>query len=119
MRLFLLSAVAVALARFVPRGTALWTANVFAALARRLAKDVPDPLVRQRLAQLAIDVEVLRLTAYRNITQIMRSGQPVVGKEEKESWPNREDQWVLTTKVPLRDPSGNVAGTFGIAFSAP
>jgi alkylation response protein AidB-like acyl-CoA dehydrogenase len=47
-----------------------------AALARRLAKDGPDPLVRQRLAQLAIGVEVLRLTAYRNITQIMRSGQP-------------------------------------------
>ena len=47
-----------------------------AALARRLAKDGPDPLVRQRLAQLAIGVEVLRLSAYRNITQIMRSGQP-------------------------------------------
>jgi len=50
-----------------------------AALARRLSNDRPlaaDPLVRQRLAQLAIDVEVLRLSAYRNITQIMRSGQP-------------------------------------------
>jgi alkylation response protein AidB-like acyl-CoA dehydrogenase len=50
-----------------------------AALARRLAKDPPpttDSLVRQRLAQLEIDVEVLRLTAYRNMTQIMRSGQP-------------------------------------------
>ncbi len=46
------------------------------ALARRLAMDVPDPLVRQRLAQLAIDVEVLRLSAYRNITQVMRSGRP-------------------------------------------
>ncbi len=50
-----------------------------AALARRLSHDMPlaaDPLVRQRLAQLAIDVEVLRLSAYRSITQIMRSGQP-------------------------------------------
>ncbi len=50
-----------------------------AALARRLAKDEPlaaDPLVRQRIAQLAIDVEVLRLSAYRTITQIMRSGRP-------------------------------------------
>jgi alkylation response protein AidB-like acyl-CoA dehydrogenase len=50
-----------------------------AALARRLATDGPpaaDPLVRQRLAQLAIDVEVLRLTAYRNISQLMRSGRP-------------------------------------------
>ena len=50
-----------------------------AALARRLSIGVPptaDPLVRQRLAQLAIEMEVLRLSAYRNITQIMRSGQP-------------------------------------------
>jgi len=50
-----------------------------AGLARRLATDAPlasDPLVRQRLAQLAIDVEVLRLSAYRSITQVMRSGQP-------------------------------------------
>jgi alkylation response protein AidB-like acyl-CoA dehydrogenase len=50
-----------------------------AALWRRLASDGPraaDPVVRQSLAQLAIDVEVLRLSAYRNISQIMRSGQP-------------------------------------------
>jgi alkylation response protein AidB-like acyl-CoA dehydrogenase len=47
-----------------------------AALARRLSADVQrvtDPLARQRLAKLAIDVEVVRLTAYRNITRIMRS----------------------------------------------
>jgi alkylation response protein AidB-like acyl-CoA dehydrogenase len=50
-----------------------------AAMVRRLSQDVPlaaDPLARQRLAQLAIDVELLRLSAYRNISQIMRSGQP-------------------------------------------
>jgi alkylation response protein AidB-like acyl-CoA dehydrogenase len=50
-----------------------------AALARRVAKDVPlatAPIVRQRLAQLAIDVELLRLSVYRNITQITRSGRP-------------------------------------------
>jgi alkylation response protein AidB-like acyl-CoA dehydrogenase len=49
------------------------------ALARRVAQDGPpaaDPLVRQRLARLAIDVEVLRLTAYRNVSAIMRSGRP-------------------------------------------
>ena len=43
-------------------------------LARRLG--VADPLVRQRLARLAIDVAVLRLSTYRNITQLMRSGRP-------------------------------------------
>ena len=43
-------------------------------LARRLG--AADPLVRQRLARLAIDVAVLRLSTYRNITQLMRSGRP-------------------------------------------
>ena len=53
--------------------------------------------------------------AFEDEQEIMRSGQPVVGKEEKESWPGREDQWVLTTKMPLRDPRGQVVGTFGIS----
>jgi PAS domain S-box-containing protein len=53
--------------------------------------------------------------AFEDEQEIMLSGQPVVGKEEKETWPGREDQWVLTTKMPLRDPGGKVAGTFGIS----
>ena len=32
-----------------------------------------------------------------------------------ETWPGRENQWVLTTKMPLRDSGGKVAGTFGIS----
>ncbi|MEW6269937.1 MAG: acyl-CoA dehydrogenase family protein [Thermodesulfobacteriota bacterium] len=50
-----------------------------AALARRLAADAPrgtGAADRQRLAQLAIDVAVLRLSTYRNLSQIMRSGRP-------------------------------------------
>jgi alkylation response protein AidB-like acyl-CoA dehydrogenase len=45
------------------------------ALARRTAQ-AADPVLRQRIAQLAIDASVLRLCAYRNISQIMRSGRP-------------------------------------------
>ena len=48
-------------------------------LARRLvtgARPAVDPIVRQRLARLAIDVEILRLSTYRSIGRIMRSGQP-------------------------------------------
>src|SRR5947208_462226 len=35
-----------------------------------------DPLLRQRIAQLSIETEALRLNAWRGLTQIMKSGVP-------------------------------------------
>jgi alkylation response protein AidB-like acyl-CoA dehydrogenase len=35
-----------------------------------------DPVVRQRLAQLTIEVELLRLNSWRGLTQIMKRGVP-------------------------------------------
>jgi len=35
-----------------------------------------DPLVRQRLAQAHIEVELLRLAGYRSLTTLLRSGHP-------------------------------------------
>jgi PAS domain S-box-containing protein len=47
--------------------------------------------------------------------KVIRSGQPLVGIEEKETWPGGEETWVSTTKVPLRDSAGQIIGTFGIS----
>jgi len=47
--------------------------------------------------------------------EIVKSGKPMLGKEEKESWPDGRETWVSTTKMPLRDAHGNVIGTFGIS----
>jgi phosphoserine phosphatase RsbU/P len=47
--------------------------------------------------------------------EIMRTGKPIVDYEEKETWPDREDTWSSTTKMPLRDAQGKILGTFGIS----
>ena len=53
--------------------------------------------------------------AYEDEQAIIRSGLPLVGKEEKETWPNGRTEWVSTTKMPLRDQAGRIVGTFGIS----
>lgn len=47
--------------------------------------------------------------------EIIRSGKPVVDQEERVVWPDGRESWVSTTKVPLRDPAGQIIGTFGIS----
>jgi alkylation response protein AidB-like acyl-CoA dehydrogenase len=49
---------------------------VAAARAGRSTKGLGDPLIRQRLAQSFIDVEILKLIGYRSLTQILRTGHP-------------------------------------------
>ncbi len=53
--------------------------------------------------------------AYENEREIIRTGEPVLGIEERETWPDRPDTWVLSSKMPLRDEAGNIVGTFGIS----
>ena len=47
--------------------------------------------------------------------EVMRSGRPLLGIEEKETWPDGRETWVVTSKLPLRDAGGKVIGTFGIS----
>jgi diguanylate cyclase (GGDEF)-like protein/PAS domain S-box-containing protein len=47
--------------------------------------------------------------------EVMRTGQPIIGLEERELWQDGHVSWVSTTKVPLRSRSGEVMGIFGLA----
>lgn len=53
--------------------------------------------------------------SYETEQEIMRSGTPLVDVEERVVWPTGQETWVSTTKVPLRDQSGQIIGTFGIS----
>jgi PAS domain S-box-containing protein len=52
--------------------------------------------------------------AYQDERDILYTGRPVA-KEEKETWADGHVTWVLTVKLPLRDESRNIIGTFGLS----
>jgi PAS domain S-box-containing protein len=54
-------------------------------------------------------------TAFEDEQRIIRTGEPIINKEEKETWRDQPSTWVLTTKMPLRDEQGAIVGTFGIS----
>jgi len=48
--------------------------------------------------------------------EIIRTGRPLTGLVERETWKDgRADTWVLTTKMPLRNTAGEIIGTMGIS----
>lgn len=52
--------------------------------------------------------------AYENEKEIIRTGR-TLSIEEKETWADNPDTWVLTTKMPLYGEKGKIIGTFGIS----
>jgi PAS domain S-box-containing protein len=53
--------------------------------------------------------------AYEDEQEIIRTGQPILGKVEKETHADGRATWCLTNKMPWRDKDGNIIGTFGIS----
>ncbi len=47
--------------------------------------------------------------------EIMRSGHPVLKLLEHELWADGTETWNVVSKMPLRDSSGHIIGTYGIA----
>jgi diguanylate cyclase (GGDEF)-like protein/PAS domain S-box-containing protein len=51
----------------------------------------------------------------RDDEEIVRRGRTLVDVEEKWHLPGRSERWLSTTKIPLRDSSGAIVGSFGIS----
>ena len=53
--------------------------------------------------------------AFDDEQEIIRTGKPMVDREEKETWPDGSVSWVSTTKQCLRGQNGEIMGTFGLS----
>mgnify|MGYP000542490144 CR=1 FL=1 len=47
--------------------------------------------------------------------RIIESGQRIEGFVEKETFPNGDEGWVLSSKLPFKDKQGRTIGTFGVS----
>ncbi len=89
----------------------------FLRISRGMARkfQLADPEVAIGKTDADIFTEEHAAQARRDELHIMETGEPMVSRVERETWPDRPDSWCSTTKLPLRDANGNVVGTFGIS----
>ncbi|MHC4404033.1 MAG: CHASE domain-containing hybrid sensor histidine kinase/response regulator [Planctomycetota bacterium] len=53
--------------------------------------------------------------AFADEQTVMKTGRPLLDKEERETWLDGRETWANTSKLPLFDVQGQIAGTFGIS----
>ncbi|HYF75030.1 MAG TPA: diguanylate cyclase, partial [Candidatus Nitrosocosmicus sp.] len=53
--------------------------------------------------------------AFNDEQYIIRTGKPILGIVEMETWQDGSIQWVSTSKYPLMDSQGNIIGTWGVS----
>ena len=76
---------------------------------------VSDPDGLKGKTDFDIFLEEHARAAFEDEQEIMRTGQPLIGKPEKETHPDGRITWALSTKLPWRDQQGNIIGTYGLS----
>ncbi len=82
---------------------------------RVLDGEVPSTDVLVGLSDFDVLSDEDARAAYEDEQQIIRTGQPIIGKIEKQTRKDGTAYWSLTTKMPWRDKDGKIIGTFGIS----
>lgn len=86
---------------------------VSAALAAKHGLASPDDLVGK--TDFDVFAESHARPAYEDEQTIIATGQPIKNKLEHEVQPDGGESWCVSSKLPLRDASGAIIGTFGIS----
>lgn len=81
--------------------------------ARWLGFDSPEDVIGK--TDLDIFTNEHGRAAFEDEQRIMKTGEPILGVEEKETWANQHETWVSTSKMPLHADDGAIVGTFGIS----
>lgn len=72
----------------------------------------PDELIGKTDFDLFDEVHAAK--AFNDEQEIIRTGKPIIGKEEVQTYKDGSTVWVSTTKMPLFNQENEIIGTFGI-----
>lgn len=53
--------------------------------------------------------------AFEDEQNLIQTGEPILHKEEKETWPNGSTNWVSSSKLPIRDDQDQIIGLYGMS----
>jgi diguanylate cyclase (GGDEF)-like protein/PAS domain S-box-containing protein len=82
-------------------------------VASRLGIDDPDFVIGKTDFDLFKEPHAAK--AYEDEQRIIKTGKPILGKVEMETWLDGTVTWVSTSKYPLLDSHGNIIGTWGVS----
>lgn len=82
------------------------------AVAKRFGVETPDELTG--MTDFELYPHNLAVKFHTDEQRIIRTGEPLINREESDIDENGNEKWSLTTKVPLKDSFGNIVGLVGI-----
>ena len=89
----------------------------FVRISRKMAREIGLTNASEAEGKSDFDFFSARLAdvSFADEQEILRTGKPLLEKEEEETWEDGRRTWVITNKVPLRNRRGSVIGTMGIS----